>query len=267
MCSSLMFFVMLMAQMMSSGEAHDGEVGNPSNVQARRATLRGVGAEDGAAGLGLWSTLLSGLVVPIYRPGWDFEVVIDYAVQSSLWSLGRSLSFLLCKAAITVLYGYELDDVSTLLVTGFFFVAGQPIVVVFIKLPVVFWAGLVCCGRSHLTPAADLICRFETVLFGNFAISIGVSASCAVLICSACKVVSFWRRGLNIGVNVRFCRSRLRLTWAVCFSVWSRLAHFLGEFYAGLVEDLIPVSQGGTSTAIQWYAIESKPNYLLGGCG
>ncbi|GMH22143.1 hypothetical protein Nepgr_023986 [Nepenthes gracilis] len=47
MCSSLMFFVMLMAEMMILGEAHDGEVRNPSNVQAWRATLPVLGPRRG----------------------------------------------------------------------------------------------------------------------------------------------------------------------------------------------------------------------------
>ncbi|GMH21073.1 hypothetical protein Nepgr_022915 [Nepenthes gracilis] len=136
------------------------------------------------------------------------------------------LLLLLCKTAVPVLYGIELEDVSLLdvgllcaapdrimvlfglfsilrtVIAGshckwycwlsgagvgnwvVFFVAGWPIVVVFIKLPIVFWAGLGCCGRSHLTPMADLICRLRPFSLVILPISVGVSASCADLICS-----------------------------------------------------------------------------------
>ncbi|GMH29907.1 hypothetical protein Nepgr_031750 [Nepenthes gracilis] len=65
-----------------------------------------------------------------------------------------------------------------------FFVAGWPIVGVFIKLPIVFWAGFSWLWPISFDTVADLICRPRPIYLVILPISVGVSASFADLICS-----------------------------------------------------------------------------------
>ncbi|GMH12864.1 hypothetical protein Nepgr_014705 [Nepenthes gracilis] len=101
--------------------------------------------------------------------------------------------------------------------------SGRPIVGDFIKLPIVFWAGLVGCGRSHLTPVADLICRLRQISLVILPISVGVSASFADLICSGVLVpiagLCCDQKWLMLGLLAQHCYSICLLSWSLLLLV------------------------------------------------